>query len=109
MLRSELYHRCGCFSPIARLSVGRAWPTLVSSWPLGDSGENGIVRGRAIFRPGGPCLVPTFTHGSRRGLHSYAAPRLGGFHESRFNRVAFPQGSDAGRTAREQECPRYTG
>ena len=31
---------------------------------------------RPVFSPAGAGPVPTLTHGSRRGPHSYAAPRL---------------------------------
>ena len=32
--------------------------------------------GTNFFRPAGACQLSLLTHGSRRGLHSYAAPRL---------------------------------
>ena len=34
------------------------------------------MRENLVFRPAGACLVPTFPHGLRRGLRSYAASRL---------------------------------
>jgi len=36
----------------------------------------GGVREKSLFRPAGACLFLTFSHGLRRGLHSYAASRL---------------------------------
>jgi hypothetical protein len=86
-VHTQPYARCA--PVVSRCPEPTEWTGLGENRSLAPL----CVREKLLFRPAGACPFPTFPHGLRRGLHSYAAARLN--REALFHLVAENSSSHA--------------